>query len=89
MPHIKGDVNSFADHLDEFLSSKHSVLESVYSQATESGIENTTSFLFQPEVLMIYELLLSEPTKTQRVWNQNYPEPELERIANAFGISLD
>jgi hypothetical protein len=52
-------------------------------------MENTTSFLFQPEVLMIYDLLYSEPTETQRVWNQNYPEPELERIANAFGISLD
>jgi hypothetical protein len=61
----------------------------VYSHAVESGMENTTSFLFQPEVLMIYDLLLSEPNETQRVWNQNYPEPELERIANAFGISLD
>ena len=89
MPLTKGDVHGFANRLDEFLSSKHSVLENVYSQAAESGMENTTSFLFQPEVLMIYDLLYSEPTETQRVWNQNYPEPELERIANAFGISLD
>lgn len=89
MPLIRGDVSSFANRLNEFLSSKHSVLEKVYSQAIESGMENTATFLFQPEVLMIYDLLSSEPAETQRVWNQNYPEPELERIANAFGISLD
>jgi len=89
MPLIREDVSSFANRLNEFLASKHSVLENVYLQATESGMENTTSFLFQPEVLMIYDLLSSEPTETQRVWNQHYPEPELERIANAFGISLD
>jgi hypothetical protein len=89
MPLLKGNVNEFANQLSEFLSKKQSVLEEVYSQATEAGIENTTSFLFQPEVLMIYDLLLSEPIETRRLWNENYPEPELERIANAFGLSLD
>ena len=65
------------------------MLEAVYSKATEGGLENPTSFLFQPEILMIYELLLTEPIETRRLWNKHYPEPELERIANAFGISLD
>jgi ppGpp synthetase/RelA/SpoT-type nucleotidyltranferase len=89
MPLVKGNINEFANQLSEFLSTKQTVLEQVYSQATEGGIENTPSFLFQPEVLMIYDLLLAEPIETRRLWNENYPEPELERIANAFGLSLD
>lgn len=89
MPLVKEDLISFSDRLDEFLSAKRPVLEAVYSKATESGPEDTTSFLFQPEVLMIYDLLLTEPIETRRLWNKHYPEPELERIANAFGISLD
>ncbi|MGO9209424.1 MAG: GTP pyrophosphokinase family protein [Terriglobales bacterium] len=89
MPLVKGDVQEFTNHLDDFLSSKHGVLETVYAQASKAGVENITSFLFQPEALMLYELLSSNLDATRRVWNQNYPEPELERIANAFGISLD
>ena len=89
MPLVKGNMNEFSKHLSEFLSQKQPVLEQVYSQAAQVGIENTASFLFQPEVLMIYDLLLSEPIETRRLWNEHYPEPELERIANTFGISLD
>lgn len=88
-PMIRGDLNAFASRLNDFLASQHTVLEQVYSQAAASGVERTSSFLFQPEVLMIYDLLLSEPTQTRKLWNQHYPEPELERIANAFGISFD
>jgi ppGpp synthetase/RelA/SpoT-type nucleotidyltranferase len=89
LPLVKGDVQEITNRLNDFLSSKHGVLESVYAQASELGLENTASFLFQPEVLLLYELLSSDLDKTRQVWNQNYPEPELERIANAFGISLD
>jgi hypothetical protein len=56
---------------------------------TEAGLENTTSFLFQPEVLLLYDLLTFDLDKTREFWMKNYPESELERIANAFGISLD
>ena len=47
------------------------------------------AFLFQPEALLIYNLLSSSRDKTRKVWNEHYPERELERIANAFGVSLD
>lgn len=55
----------------------------------ESSLEddNTPTFLFQPEVLLVYNLLSSARDKTRKVWNDNYPERELERIANSFGIS--
>jgi ppGpp synthetase/RelA/SpoT-type nucleotidyltranferase len=85
------DVAAFAGRLNEFLSAKHSIIEGVYAKARELGVENdaTPAFLFQPEVLLIYNLLTSSRDKTRQVWNENYPERELERIANTFGISLD
>jgi putative GTP pyrophosphokinase len=85
------DVAAFASRLNEFLSAKHSVIEGVYTKARELGMENndTPAFLFQPEVLLVYNLLTSARDKTRQVWNQNYPERELERIANTFGISFD
>ena len=75
-PLVKGDVGTFANHLDNFLVEKRPVIESVYAKATESGLEHTTAFLFQPEVLLIYQLLDSEPDETRHIWNQNYPEKE-------------
>jgi hypothetical protein len=48
-----------------------------------------SAFLFQPEALMIFDLLKMEPLSVRESWNASYPEKELERIANAFGISFD
>ncbi len=38
---------------------------------------------------MIYDRLMADPLSIRKVWNEQYPEKELERIANAFGISFD
>jgi ppGpp synthetase/RelA/SpoT-type nucleotidyltranferase len=91
MPLMKTDVSTFANRLNDFLSTKQSVIERVYATAMERGPEDdrTPAFLFQPEVLLIYSLLDSRRDETRQIWNQNYPERELERIANAFGISFD
>ena len=91
MPLVTDDVSTFANHLNDFLSAKRAVIEDVYAKAMEAGMEdeNVTAFLFQPEVLLIYKFLYSDRDETRQVWNQNYPERELERIANTFGISFD
>jgi hypothetical protein len=83
------DIGAYANKLSEFLSSKHAVIEKVYEKARELGDDATPAFLFQPEALLIYSMLSSARDKTRKVWNENYPERELERIANAFGVSLD
>ena len=88
-PLYKSDTSDIATQLDEFLRAKHGLLETVYSEASSGGSENTTAFLFQPEVLMLYERLQNDPIATRRVWNQTYPESELERVANTFGVSFD
>lgn len=85
----KDDISAYANKLSEFLEAKHSVIEQIYEKARELGDEETPAFLFQPEALLIYNLLSSARDKTRKVWNENYPERELERIANAFGVSLD
>jgi hypothetical protein len=63
----------------------------VYENARELDTEDaeTPAFLFQPEILLIYNLLTAARDKTRTIWNENYPDRELERIANAFGVSLD
>jgi ppGpp synthetase/RelA/SpoT-type nucleotidyltranferase len=85
------NFGSFATSLNEFLNEKQSVIDRVYEKARELGSEDpeTPAFLFQPEVLLIYNLLSTSPDKMRMVWNKIYPERELERIANAFGMSLD
>jgi hypothetical protein len=91
MPLITEDVSTFAHKLNDFLSEKREVIEQVYAKALTLGVENDgiTSFLFQPEVLLIYKLLEADRDETRQIWNQNYPDRELERIANTFGISFD
>lgn len=88
---LQDDIGAFATKLNDFLEAKRSVIEKVYEKARELGTEDpeTPAFLFQPEVLLVYSLLTSARDRTRLVWNQNYPERELERIANAFGVSLD
>jgi len=90
-PLMTNDVSAFASRLNEFLTAKQSVIEQVYSDAREQGLEddNTPAFLFQPEILLIYNLLASRRDETRELWNRSYPERELERIANSFGLSLD
>jgi putative GTP pyrophosphokinase len=74
-------------HLAEFYASHESVLREVYGRA--HGLSDRSAFLFQPEALMIYDLLELDQTAVRRAWNERFPEKELERIANAFGISFD
>lgn len=76
-----------ASHLEAFFSSHENVLRDVYEQADEDT--DASAYLYQPEAIMIYDRLDADVVGTRRVWNQHYPERELERLANAFGISFD
>jgi ppGpp synthetase/RelA/SpoT-type nucleotidyltranferase len=89
LPFVKGDIQTFTNQLNDFLVLKHDVLKQAYDLAAEPGLGNATSFLFQPEVLLMYDLLSSDLDRTREFWTRKYPEFELERIANAFGISFD
>ncbi len=81
------DAREIAVHLDRFYASHEETLRDVYEQA--EGLADRSAYLYQPEALMIYERLESDLTETRRVWNERFPERELEHLANAFGISFD
>lgn len=87
LPLYRTDPVQVAAHLDQVFSENEEVLHDVYAKAEE--ISNLSAFLFQPEALMIYDLLKTEPLSVRESWATSFPEKELERIANAFGISFD
>lgn len=88
LPLVENDLPAFIGQLDAFLVSKRGVLEHAYAKAVKEPQE-TTPFIFQPEVLFLYDLLSRNQDETRQLWNEKYPERELERIANTFGISFD
>jgi hypothetical protein len=87
MPLYDKDPNQVAAHLDQVFLDNQELLQDVYARAEESP--QLSAFLFQPEALMIFDLLNTEKLSVRESWTTSYPEKELERIANAFGISFD
>lgn len=58
----------------------------VFGEA-ELSAAGRSAFMFQPEVLMIYDQLDAMPYRLLPKWAQEFPEKELERIALRFGFS--
>lgn len=87
-PTYKVPVGEIAPRLQDFLSANQSSLEEIYEKAEGLGAANVSELLFQPEALLLYERLVNDPIGAHRAWNTAFPEPELERIANAFGMSI-
>jgi len=87
MPIYHLETSKIVSRLDDFFLAHSGVLQHVYAQAETAP--DRSAFLFQPEALMIYDLLEADPLVVRRAWNERYPEKELERVANAFGMSFD
>lgn len=85
------DPAQIISHLDLFFEEKRAVFESVFANEQVVGNQegSRSSFLYQPEVIMLYERLLNDPIEVRRAWNEEFPESELERVANIFGMSFD
>ncbi len=80
------EIPQVAERLDRFFEVHKDVLQHVYHEAQEWS---ASPFLFQPEVVMIFERLETNQLATRKAWTRRFPESELERIANALGISFD
>jgi len=87
IPLYHADVHQITDKMEDFIKERSPFLAEIYAQHLDS--ESVSAFTWQPEVLMIYERLVNDETAMRTAWNQVYPEKELERIANQFGISFD
>jgi ppGpp synthetase/RelA/SpoT-type nucleotidyltranferase len=73
-------------HFEQVIVEHHDTLARVFADATQAA--ERSAFLFQPEVLMIYDQLLAMPYRIRPKWTQEFPEKELERIALRFGFSF-
>jgi putative GTP pyrophosphokinase len=83
------ELHKVEARLEEFWGECASELQTVYENA-EHDDSRRSAFLFQPEALMVYDLLRRKEWETRQAWtDHDYPEKELERLANAFGISFD
>lgn len=87
MPLYGKDTKQIELHINNFYNECEDVMHEVYDQA--EGSSNRSAYLYQPEAIMIYDRLRSDSLGIREVWNEKYPENELERFANAFGISFD
>jgi ppGpp synthetase/RelA/SpoT-type nucleotidyltranferase len=87
MPLYHQGPGEIASHLDQVFNENQAVLHDVYSKVED--LPKQSAFLFQPEALMIFDLLQTERLSVRDRWIPAYPFEELERIANAFGISFD
>lgn len=85
IPLYSTDAATVKHALDSFLHEHQNVLHAVHAEADDFG---ASAFLYQPEVLMIYERLDGDQLAIHKTWNTRFPESELERVANTFGISF-
>jgi ppGpp synthetase/RelA/SpoT-type nucleotidyltranferase len=74
------------EHLDAFFAKREEVLIDVYGKAEQ--MPDRSVFLFQPEALMIYDLLETDRLAVREAWSGHFPDRELERIATTFGMSF-
>jgi hypothetical protein len=88
-PLYNSNVTDVAARLDSMWVRESSLFQSAYDRASEDP-SGRSAFFFQPEALMIYDLLVSQEWNLRQAWaDHQMPARELERIANDFGVSLD
>lgn len=86
-PLYKTDARQIISHLDQFYAEQEGFLRKLYAESED--LPNQSAFLHQPEALMLYDRLRTNQLAVRKVWCDKFPEKELERIANTFGISFD
>jgi Uncharacterized protein conserved in bacteria len=86
MPLYGNNINEIFDLIDSYFENHHQELAHAYEHPDD---QKASAFFYQPEALMILERLEADETQMRRQWQEQFPESELERVANNFGVSLD
>lgn len=89
LPLYRKNVQQIIATLESFLAARSDTLKEIYAQVDRGDTTVETPFIYQPEILVLYERLVNDGLELRRAWNERYPEGELERIANTLGISFD
>jgi ppGpp synthetase/RelA/SpoT-type nucleotidyltranferase len=80
-------IAAITSRVDAYVAAREEALQGLYAVQDENP---TSELIFQPEALLIAELLdHDEQTALRTLWNTRFPEAELERLAVAFGHSFD
>jgi ppGpp synthetase/RelA/SpoT-type nucleotidyltranferase len=86
-PLYKLQPQQIAAHLDDVWPRYSDVLQEAYDRA-ETDSSSRGAFFYQPEALLVYDLLQSKEWDIRAAWIEHYPEKELERLADVIGISF-
>jgi hypothetical protein len=81
------EQTNFIQHFHEFSRHNKESLNSVFEQYRAD--RSDSAFLFQPEVLMIFDLLKRNRYLLRERWEQKYPDLELQKLALAWGKPLE
>lgn len=77
----------WATYFEEFVSARGRDLETIFGE--QQNLLDRSVFLFQPEVLMIFDQLTRRPAMLRAVWSKKFPYNELERLAVLWAVSFD
>jgi hypothetical protein len=90
MPLYRGESESeiMQSHIAPTFAKSEGMLRHIYSNP-DGDYDDASAFLFQPEVLLIYDCLRRDPDATLAAWNNMFPARELERIATVFGLAVE
>jgi hypothetical protein len=73
-------------HFHIWFEKNEGLIKDVYSKNADNPAGSP--FLLQPEALMILDLLQSNRFKLRALWNNRFPEKELQIFAEYWGRSL-
>jgi ppGpp synthetase/RelA/SpoT-type nucleotidyltranferase len=81
-----GVLDDSQTHFEGFCATNSRKLSKIFEEY--GGISDHSPFLFQPEVLMIFDLLERNRYVLKDEWEKHFPVDELERLAVVWGTSL-
>jgi ppGpp synthetase/RelA/SpoT-type nucleotidyltranferase len=88
LPLYKAGIQDAKARIERFLGKKRESLIEIYDLAQGPDARALSTFLFQPEALVLYERLVNDKSNLRRIWTASFPESELEKLAGTFGVSF-
>ena len=86
LPLYSKEVGWLESHFEEFYTREQTKINRLHLLYVDTPTRSI--FLYQPEALMIFDLLEKDPFVLKDAWIQHFPERELERLAVAWGAPL-
>ena len=86
LPLYSMELSKFDSHFEDFYNRERQKITRILQLYVETP--SRSIFLYQPEALMIFDLLNQDPFSLNEVWVRCFPERELERLATVWGTPL-